>query len=338
METMLIFIISTVSFAQNPLIMDQFTADPSARVFGEKVYVFPFHEILAKEGQGQKGWFCMEDYHVFSSANLTDWTDRGMIIQQNKVPWVKPDSNSMWTPDCIERNGKYYFYFPSIPKDTINNKKGFAVGVAIADKPLGSFKPKGVIMVESPTGCWINHHSIIEFKNEWILFYHHNDLSPQFDKLRSIRADYLHFNSDGTIQKVICTLRGVGVTNAKDKIQIYRYSKISDRGTSISFLDDLKTFNKSAASIQYDTVDFGQERIKTVAVKAFSEKEAVVQICTKGIGKTVIAEVIIPKGSNGQEIKPDLLKFNSGIQNLFVVDKGDNQVEIDWIKFEKKNY
>src|SRR6478609_2755596 len=138
-EMVLIFIISTVSFAQNPLIRDQFTADPSARVFGDKVYIFPSHDILATEGKGRKDWFCMEDYHVFSSSDLTDWTDHGMIVEQNNVAWVKPNTYSMWAPDCIERNGKYYFYFPSIPKDTINFKRGFTVGVAIANKPEGPY-------------------------------------------------------------------------------------------------------------------------------------------------------------------------------------------------------
>ena len=56
------------AFAQNPVITDQFTADPSARVFNGRVYVYPSHDIRAKEGKGRPGWFCMEDYHVFSSA------------------------------------------------------------------------------------------------------------------------------------------------------------------------------------------------------------------------------------------------------------------------------
>lgn len=439
-EMMLIFI-STISFAQNPLIQDQYTADPSARVFGDRVYVFPSHDILATEGKGRKDWFCMEDYHVFSSANLTDWTDHGMIVQQNKVPWVKPDSYSMWAPDCIERNGKYYFYFPSTPKDTINYKKGFTVGVAIADKPegpyipepnpikgirgidpnvfidkdnqaylywssgnvfvaklkenmteldsevktienlptkglkegpylferngiyyltyphvenkierleyatadnpMGPFKVAGVIMDESPTGCWTNHQSIIEFKKEWYLFYHHNDLSPQFDKARSIRADYLHFNPDGSIQKVIPTLRGVGITKATDQIQIDRYSKMSDKGTSISFLDSSNsfmgwktTFNQTNSWMQYNTVDFGKKKLKSISIKAFSEKGGVIQIRTKGIDGVVIAEVTVPKNNKWVEVKSPLLKFDSGIQNLFVVSKEDNQVEIDWIKFQ----
>src|SRR5262245_14302190 len=93
-------------------------------------------------------------------------------------------------------------------------------------------------MDESPTGCWTNHHSIVEFKGQWCLFYHHNDLSPKFDKARSIRADYLFFNDDGSIQKVIPTLRGIGTASAKSRIQIDRYSAASNAGNSLSFLND----------------------------------------------------------------------------------------------------
>ena len=57
-------------WAQNPLIMGQFTADPTARVFEGRVYVYPSHDILAGEGRGRPGWFCMPDHHVSSSADL----------------------------------------------------------------------------------------------------------------------------------------------------------------------------------------------------------------------------------------------------------------------------
>ena len=126
-----------IAMAQNPIIRDQFSADPTARVFNGKVYLYPSHDIFPPEGQRQD-WFCMEDYHVFSSENLTDWTDHGVIVTQNKVPWVRPNSYSMWAPDCVERNGKYYFYFPSAPIEGF----GFGVGVAIADSPEGPFIPE----------------------------------------------------------------------------------------------------------------------------------------------------------------------------------------------------
>ena len=121
--------------AQNPVIRDQFTADPTVRVFNGKVYLYPSHDIVPPQGQRQD-WFCMADYHVFSSENLTDWQDHGVIVTQNKVPWVQPDSYSMWAPDCVCKDGKYYFFFPSAPKAS---GRGFAIGVAVADQPEGPF-------------------------------------------------------------------------------------------------------------------------------------------------------------------------------------------------------
>lgn len=427
--------------AQNPFITNQFTADPSARVFGDRVFVFPSHDILAQEGKGRVGWFCMEDYHTFSSTNLTDWTDHGVIVTQNKVPWVRPDSYSMWAPDCIERDGKYYFYFPTAAKDTVAYGRGFTIGVAVADKPegpyvpqatpiagvrgidpnvfidkdgqaylywsagniygaklkanmleldsevkilgelptkglkegpfvferngiyymtyphvenkierleyaigtnpLGPFKIVGAIMDESPTGCWTNHHSIIEFKKQWYLFYHHNDYSPKFDKARSIRLDSLSFNADGTIQKVIPTLRGVGVTAANKPIQIDRYTQLSEQGTSIAFLDTLNTFkgwktifNGSGAWLQYNSVDFSRKPLKTVSVNAISTDGGVLQLRANSITGPVIAELRIAKSNEWKLTKATVLKTQTGVQNLFVVSKDGKQVEVDWISFE----
>lgn len=79
----------------------------------------------------------------------------------------------------------------------------------MGDDPLGPFEVTGVIMDESPTGCWTNHHSVIELRGQWYLFYHHNDLSPNFDKNRSIRVDSLFFNEDGTIDSPRSLLRGI---------------------------------------------------------------------------------------------------------------------------------
>lgn len=427
--------------AQNPIVRNQYSADPTAKVFGDKIYLFPSHDILATEGKGRVGWFCMEDYHVFSSSNLADWTDHGVIVQQNKVPWVKPNSYSMWAPDCIERNGKYYFYFPTSPKDSATFGRGFTVGVAIADKPegpyvpqetpikgvrgidpnvfidkdgqaylywsagnifaaklkenmtelasdpvvlkdlptkglkegpflferngiyyltfphventierleysisdnpLGPFKMTGVIMDESQSRCWTNHHSIVQFKNQWYLFYHDRDYSPNFDKARSVRADSLFFNDDGTIKKVIPTLRGVGLTNANKEIQIDRYSKKSDGGVTVDFLDTMdrfkgwKTiFNGADSWIQYNSVDFAKKALKNVLLKTTSENGGVLQVRTNNINGPVIAEIKVPKGADWKTIKAPVKKFQGGVQNLFVVSKDNGKTEVDWIKFE----
>ncbi len=126
------------AFATNPFITDQFTADPTARVFEGRVYVYPSHDIREPAGYtGRPNWFVMEDYHVFSSDNLTDWTDHGVILTQKDVPWADPAGFAMWAPDCVFKDGKYYFYFPAKAKDGSRR-----IGVATSDSPAGPFKPE----------------------------------------------------------------------------------------------------------------------------------------------------------------------------------------------------
>jgi len=136
--SVLLFSFFNTMLAQNPIILDQFTADPAARVFGNSVYLYPSHDIPVKEGHGRAGWFCMEDYHVFSSDNLTDWTDHGVIVSQNKVKWADSTTYSLWAPDCIFKNGRYYFVFPALARDT-SKGRGFSIGVYVSDKPAGPF-------------------------------------------------------------------------------------------------------------------------------------------------------------------------------------------------------
>ena len=127
----------TALSAQNPVIRDQYTADPTARVFDGKVWLYASHDIISPV-EPERKWFCMADYHCFSSEDLVHWTDHGVILDQKDVPWGNPEGYSMWAPDCVERGGKYYFYFPNAPREG----RGFAVGVAVADQPDGPFTPQ----------------------------------------------------------------------------------------------------------------------------------------------------------------------------------------------------
>ena len=120
----------------NPIISNQFTADPTARVFNGRLYLYPSHDLpsVITHIDGS-AWFSMEDYHVFSTDDLRTWTDHGVILRQEDVPWGKKDAYSMWAPDCVEKDGQYYFYFP----DARAEGGGFAVGVAVSDKPEGPY-------------------------------------------------------------------------------------------------------------------------------------------------------------------------------------------------------
>ena len=453
--------------AQNPVIRDQFAADPTARVFNNKVYLYPSHDIFPPEGQRQD-WFCMEDYHVFSSENLTDWTDHGVIITQNKVPWVKPDSYSMWAPDCIERNGKYYFYFPSAP----NDGRGFGIGVAIADSPEGPFIPepenikgisgidpcvlqasdgnayifwgagrcaklkpnmkeladdtpteivkwgdhefemygvnclkdlpnrqaegpfafeyngnyyltypyvrentevlgyamsknpmgpyeyKGLIMPEHDNGCWTNHHSIINYKGQWYLFYHRNHFSPRDDKRRSVCIEKLFFNPDGTIQEVKQTMRGVGVNQATEKIEIDRYSSASDDVTT-QLIDTINTFRsfqatlpKKGSWICYKDIDFSCLDDGYLVISAKAADNTAFYIREKSADGKIIAKIDMTVKPETPAGMPAMFRRDysnqwltmtaplayplKGVSDLVITCEGDAGVSVDWIQFKNR--
>ena len=206
---------------------------------------------------------------------------------------------------------------------------------------MGPFKMAGVVMDESPMNCWTNHQSFVQYKGQWYLFYHQDAYSPKFDKNRSICADSLFFNSDGTIRKVTPTLRGVGLTNATNQIEIDRYSSKSETGSSIAFLDSLNTFNGwkinldgKNAWVRYNSVDFSKRKLKSVLVKALSENGSTLQIRLDKTDGPVIAEVKVPKGTNWDTIEAKVSKQQFGVHNLIVVLKDENKAEIDWVKFE----
>ena len=195
-------------------------------------------------------------------------------------------------------------------------------------------------MDESPTKCWTNHHSIVEYQGQWYLFYHHNDYSPKFDKNRSVRIDSLNFNPDGTIQKVIPTLRGVGLTNARSHIQIDRYSALQGKGIGIEYLDKnncfagWKTlFSKSNTALIYNKVDFGNEKVEEITVRAKSSKGGVLVVRADGKKGNIIAKVKIPKSAAWKNIRAQVLHAPQGVPALYVSLQRGADVEVDWLGF-----
>jgi beta-xylosidase len=120
-------------FLEEPLVPGIYTADPSAHVFGGRLYVYPSHDIDAGVPQDDLGsHFAMRDYHVYSMARVGEpVTDHGVALSLEKVPWAK---RQMWAPDAAERNGTYYLYFPA--KDAADV---FRIGVATSTSPTGPF-------------------------------------------------------------------------------------------------------------------------------------------------------------------------------------------------------
>jgi len=125
-----------MSKEREPLVTHIFTADPSAHVYNDKLYVYPSHDLPHDgEDDDDGGEYQMRDYHILSADSIDgEWTDNGEALNEKDVPWV---GEMMWAPDAAFKNGKYYLYFPAKDKNGV-----FHLGVAESDSPVGPFKPE----------------------------------------------------------------------------------------------------------------------------------------------------------------------------------------------------
>ncbi len=116
------------SRAQNPIIQTAFTPDPAPYVHGDTVYLFTDHD----EDDAQ--YFKMKDWLLYSSADMVNWTFRGVPLSLSTFPWARQDDNA-WAAQAVERNGKWYWYVCA--EDTTVHLHG--IGVAVADRPEGPY-------------------------------------------------------------------------------------------------------------------------------------------------------------------------------------------------------
>jgi len=109
-------------------------------------------------------------------------------------------------PYMHKKDGKYYYSWTDW-KDPVD--QGY---YAMGNSPYGPFEYKGAINAKVPGAQ--DHHSIVEFKNQWYYFYHVGNYTDATGKKgrgnrRNVCVDYLYYNDDGTIKKVVQTTEGV---------------------------------------------------------------------------------------------------------------------------------
>jgi hypothetical protein len=124
--------------AQNPVLTGYY-ADPKV-LYAEKTgkyYIYPTSD-------GFPGWGGYY-FKTFSSDNLKEWKDEGVILDLKDVSWA--DGNA-WAPTIIEKKEgknkyKYYYYF-SGGKEGEPKK----IGVAVAEHPTGPFVDSGKPLID----------------------------------------------------------------------------------------------------------------------------------------------------------------------------------------------
>ena len=308
-KTILALLVAASANAQNPIINDMFTADPAPLVYRDTVFLYAGHDTASEKATNYK----MPDWYVFSSTDMVTWKNHGPVLSPKTFSWATGDA---YAAQCVERNGKFYWFVSTFHKKDSNSGGGAAIGVAVSDRPTGpfvdaigkalitnemttdmkhgwddidptvfidddgkaymywgngsckyvtlkenmieladtikTFKPEHYIegpwlykrngvyyllyagagtkpeMIEyctgpSATGPWTyrgiiqenspnsftTHPGVIDYKGKSYYFYHNGALPTGGSYRRSICIDYMHYNADGTIQKIIQTTKGV---------------------------------------------------------------------------------------------------------------------------------
>lgn len=115
--------------AQNPIIQTIYTADPAPLVYNDTLFLYVGHD----EKDAPTNGYLMRDYQLFSTTDMVNWTAHRTPLRTSDLNWSAGDANAA---QCIERNGKFYWYISSMNKFS----PGIAIGVVSSDSPYGPFK------------------------------------------------------------------------------------------------------------------------------------------------------------------------------------------------------
>ena len=115
------------STAQNPFVQTWCTSDPAPMVHNGRMYVYTGHD------EDNADFFWMQEWRVYSTDDMVNWVDHGSPLALESFSWA---DDRAWASQCVERDGKFYWYICAHSKIS----KGMAIGVAVSDTPTGPFR------------------------------------------------------------------------------------------------------------------------------------------------------------------------------------------------------
>ncbi len=78
-----------------------FTTDPAPMVHDGTLYVYTGHD------EDHADFFWMQEWRVYSTKDMVNWTDHGSPLAIESFDWA---DDRAWAAQCVERNGKFYWY------------------------------------------------------------------------------------------------------------------------------------------------------------------------------------------------------------------------------------
>jgi hypothetical protein len=124
----------------NPIIQTNYTADPAPMVYQDRLYLYTSHD----EDVTQNDFYTMNDWRLYSTVDMVNWTDLGSPAGYRTFSWGTGDA---WAPQGVVRDDQFYLYVP------LNNATGSRIGVGVSSNAAGPFTdPLGKELAASGSG------------------------------------------------------------------------------------------------------------------------------------------------------------------------------------------
>jgi beta-xylosidase len=148
--------------------------------------------VIIDKGQAYLIWGNTKCYYVKLKENMVELDGPIKTIDLpgfTEAPWIH------------KHNGWYYLsYAYQFPEKT-----AYAMSRSIE----GPWQFKGILN-ELAGNSNTNHQAIIDFKGKSYFIYHNGGISPDGGSFRrSVCIDYLYYNTDGSIKRIVMTSEGV---------------------------------------------------------------------------------------------------------------------------------
>ena len=201
---------ATVLPAQNPIVQTWFTPDPAPMVHDGTLYVYTGHD------EDGADFFWMQEWRVYSTQDMVNWTDHGSPLALESFSWA---DDRAWAAQCIERNGKFYWYVCAHSKLS----DAMAIGVAVGESPTGPFKD--AIGKPLCDGNWdyIDPTVFIDDDGQAYLYWGNPNL--YYVKLNEDMISY-----SGKVEKVEQTVESFGAPNPELRKKDVKYKDVYTEG------------------------------------------------------------------------------------------------------------
>ncbi|MBO5014950.1 MAG: glycoside hydrolase family 43 protein, partial [Bacteroidaceae bacterium] len=144
------------------------------------------------DGQAYLFWGNTQCYYAKLKKNMIELDGPIMPIKLprfTEAPW-------------IHKHGDWYYL-------TFASEFPEKICYAMSKSINGPWEYKGILN-EIAGNSNTNHQSIVQFNGEWYFIYHNGSINPNGCGFRrSICADKLYYNEDGTLKRIVMTTEGV---------------------------------------------------------------------------------------------------------------------------------